>query len=42
MRTRRPSQQTLAILSALAAADWLYGLELAERTGLKSARSTRS
>ena len=35
-RTRKPSQQTLAILSALAAEDWLYGLELAERTGLKS------
>jgi DNA-binding PadR family transcriptional regulator len=35
-RTRKPSQQTLAILSALAGADWLYGLELAERTGLKS------
>lgn len=35
-RTRKPSPQTLAILSALADADWLYGLELAERTGLKS------
>ena len=34
--TRKPSQQTLAILAALAGADWLYGLELAERTGLKS------
>ncbi len=33
---RKPSPQTLAILSALAGADWLYGLELAERTGLKS------
>jgi DNA-binding PadR family transcriptional regulator len=36
IRARRPSQQTLAILSALAGADWLYGLELAEHTGLKS------
>ena len=36
MRARKPSPQTLAILSALAGADWLYGLELAERTGLKS------
>ena len=36
MRARKPSRQTLAILSALAGADWLYGLELAERTGLKS------
>ena len=35
-RTRKPSQQTLAILAALADEDWLYGLELAERTGLKS------
>lgn len=35
-RTRKPSPQTLAILSALAGADWLYGLELAERTGLKA------
>lgn len=35
-RTRRLSHQALAILSALAGADWLYGLELAERTGLKS------
>jgi len=35
-RTRKPSPQTLAILSTLAGADWLYGLELAERTGLKS------
>jgi DNA-binding PadR family transcriptional regulator len=35
-RARKPSQQTLAVLSALAGADWLYGLELAERTGLKS------
>src|SRR6478609_7654635 len=34
--TRKPSKQTLAILAALAGADWLYGLELAERTGLKS------
>jgi len=36
IRARKPSRQTLAILSALADADWLYGLELAERTGLKS------
>ena len=36
IRPRKPSRQTLAILSALADADWLYGLELAERTGLKS------
>jgi len=35
-RARKPSQQTLAILSALAGTDWLYGLELAGRTGLKS------
>lgn len=37
-RTRRPSEQTLAVLSALAAIgdDWLYGLELSELTGLKS------
>jgi PadR family transcriptional regulator, regulatory protein PadR len=36
MGTRKPSRQTLAILAALAGTDWLYGLELAERTGLKS------
>ena len=36
IRARKHSRQTLAILSALAGADWLYGLELAERTGLKS------
>jgi DNA-binding PadR family transcriptional regulator len=38
IRTRKPSRQTLAILAALAEArdDWLYGLELAARTGLKS------
>jgi DNA-binding PadR family transcriptional regulator len=35
-RARKLSPQTLAILSALAGAEWLYGLELAERTGLKS------
>ncbi len=35
-RARKPSRQTLAILTELADADWLYGLELAERTGLKS------
>ena len=38
VRARRPSRQTLAVLSALAErpSEWLYGLELAERTGLKS------
>lgn len=38
IRARKPSPQTLAILSVLAdaQAEWLYGLELAERTGLKS------
>jgi DNA-binding PadR family transcriptional regulator len=37
-RTRKLSPQTLAILGALAnrPADWLYGLELAKLTGLKS------
>ena len=34
--TRKPSPQTLAVLAALAGGDWLYGLELAERTGLKA------
>lgn len=37
-RSRRPSEQTLLVLDALAASpdDWLYGLQLAEATGLKS------
>jgi len=37
-RTRRPSPQTVHVLAALAIAAprWLYGLEIAERTGLKS------
>src|SRR6187455_920221 len=35
-RTRKPSRQALAVLTALAGAEWLYGLELAERTGLKA------
>jgi PadR family transcriptional regulator, regulatory protein PadR len=37
-RSRKVSPQTLAVLSALAnrPADWLYGLELAKLTGLKS------
>ena len=36
--TRRPSPQTIAVLSALAATEgeWLYGLEIASATGLKS------
>lgn len=35
---RRPSAQTLAVLEALAGApgDWLYGLEIAAATQLKS------
>lgn len=34
---RRPSRQTLAVLSALAESpEWRYGLELAKATGLKS------
>jgi DNA-binding PadR family transcriptional regulator len=38
VRIRKPSHQTLAILAALVDSreGWLYGLELAERTGLKS------
>ena|SRR5688572_6748425 len=38
IRARKPSPQTLAILSVLAdgRAEWFYGLQLAERTGLKS------
>lgn len=37
-RSRKLSPQTFAVLSALAnrPADWLYGLELARLTGLKS------
>ena len=37
-RERRPSAQTLAVLAALSIrpADWLYGLELAGLTNLKS------
>lgn len=37
-RSRKLSQQTLLVLDALAnrPADWLYGLELAKLTGLKS------
>ncbi len=37
-RNRPPSRQTLAVLAALAArpSDWLYGLEIARLTGLKS------
>lgn len=38
MRSRKLSSQSLAVLQALAnrPADWLYGLELAKLTGLKS------
>ena len=37
-RNRRPSLQTLRVLAALAErpCDWLYGLEIADRTALKS------
>ena len=37
-RNRRPSRQTLEVLQALAdaGADWMYGLQLADATGLKS------
>jgi DNA-binding PadR family transcriptional regulator len=36
-RARRLSAQSLAVLEVLAtSSNWLYGLELAERTGLKS------
>jgi DNA-binding PadR family transcriptional regulator len=37
-RIRKLSPQTVAVLNALAnhPGDWLYGLELAKRTGLKS------
>jgi PadR family transcriptional regulator PadR len=36
--SRRPSAQTLAVLEALASTpgDWLYGLQVAAATGLKS------
>jgi DNA-binding PadR family transcriptional regulator len=36
--SRKLSGQTLAVLATLAErpSDWLYGLEIAERTGLKS------
>jgi len=38
VRSRKLSQQSLALLSVLASrpSDWLYGLELAKLTGLKS------
>lgn len=38
VRTRALSRQTLSVLEALAesGSKWLYGLELAEHTGLKS------
>lgn len=38
IRSRKPSRQTLEVLTRLAEAvpRWLYGLEIAERTGLKS------
>lgn len=38
IRVRKPSQQTIAVLDALAntPGDWLYGLEIARVTGLKS------
>ncbi len=37
-RNRPPSPQTLAVLAVLAErpSEWLYGLEIARRTGLKS------
>jgi PadR family transcriptional regulator PadR len=37
-RNRRPSSQTVAVLTALASerGAWLYGLEIAEATGLQS------
>jgi DNA-binding PadR family transcriptional regulator len=36
-RARKLSRQTIAVLAALAdGSEWLYGLELSERTGLKS------
>lgn len=38
IRSRKPSRQSLDVLACLAEAapGWLYGLEIAERTGLKS------
>lgn len=38
IRIRRPSEQTLAVLAALASRreDWTYGREIAGLTGLKS------
>jgi DNA-binding PadR family transcriptional regulator len=38
LRNRKPSLQAFAVLSVLAErpSDWLYGLEVAERTRLKS------
>ena len=38
IRARKPSRQTLKVLASLAeaGAKWSYGLEVAERTGLKS------
>lgn len=38
IKSRQPSAQTIAVLQALAIRplDWLYGLELASLTGLKS------
>ena len=35
-RERKLSIQAVSVLSALAGSDWFYGLELADRTGLKS------
>lgn len=37
-RSRRPSAQTVKVLTALAVdpSNWLYGLEIASATGLKS------
>ena len=38
VRDRKPSRQSLAVLACLAESGtgWSYGLEIAERTGLKS------
>lgn len=35
-QARKLSRQSLQVLAALAPGEWLYGLEIAERTGLKS------
>lgn len=35
-RSRRLSPQTVAVLEALAAGTWRYGLQIADDTGLKS------